>query len=107
MSASDQPSVKASWWNTIYDPKEGRPLREIPHTGTCKQCGMWDGHRLDCPTVDIEQLAKMVQYARKQEENAKERAKRYWDQLQRAIGKVAILKHENNKLRKKNERLKD
>ena len=105
MSASDQPIVNASWWNTIYDPKEGRPLRDIPHTGTCKECGKWDGHRLDCSKVDIEQLAKMVLRSQKQEELAKERSKRHWEQLQRAIGKVAVLKHENNKLRKENERL--
>lgn len=104
-AASDQPIVNASWWNTIYDPKEGRPLRDIPYTGTCGDCGKCDGHRLDCPKVDSEALAKMLLRAQKQEALSKERAKRYWEKLQRAIGKVAVLKHENNKLRKENERL--
>jgi hypothetical protein len=100
------PVVTASWWNQLHDPKEGRPIRDIPYTGTCKSCGKWDGHQLDCPEVSIEQLARMVKKAQHQEESAKKRSKRYWEQLQRAVGRVAMLRHENNKLRKANETLK-
>lgn len=97
--------MAGAWWNQIYDPKEGRPLRRIPPLGECKTCGQWNGHRLDCPEVTMEHLAKMVLHAQSSEESAKRTSKRYWEQLQRAIGKVAILRHENNKIRKANEKI--
>lgn len=103
--AAEQAVVRPSWWNQLHDPKEGRPIRDIPYTGKCGQCGEWDGHKLDCPAVDLEQLARMVKRAQKKEEEASKQAKRYWEQLQRAIGRVAVLRHENNKLRAANEKL--
>lgn len=98
--------VNVSYWTELYDPKEGRPIRNIEYTGKCKECEQYNGHRLDCSFVNLEQLAKMVKFAQKQEEDAKKQSKRYWNQLQRAIGRVAVLRHENNKLRKENDRLK-
>jgi len=96
----------ASYWTELYDPKEGRPLRDIPELGMCPKCKKYDGHCLDCPEVTIEQMARIVINSQKQEEYAKTRSKRYWEQLQRAIGKVAVLRHENNKLRAANEKMK-
>ena len=100
-----QKDNKAIAWTELYDPKEGRAIRQIPFSGTCPKCRKWNGHALDCPEVDMEQLAKLVYYAQKQEENAKSVAKRYWEYLQRATGKVATLKLENQKLRQENQKL--
>ncbi|MCA9324835.1 hypothetical protein KDA23_02065 [Candidatus Saccharibacteria bacterium] len=95
----------ATWWNQLYDPKEGRAIRQIPCSGMCKHCGEYCGHKLDCPEVTLEHLAKMVRLSQAQEELSKRHAKRYYEQLQRAVGRVAVLRHENNKLRKANQKL--
>lgn len=99
-------TVKAGLpWTELYDPKQGRKLREIPYTGQCPTCEQWDGHRLDCDEVDLEQLYLIVKRSQKAEERARTRAARYWDMLQQYQGKLATLKHENNKLRKANKHL--
>lgn len=92
-------------WTELYDPKDGRKLREIPMGGTCKKCGKWNGHRLDCEEVDTEQLYRIAKQAQAAEEHARKLADRYWRMLQQYQGKLATLKHENNKLRKANEKL--
>lgn len=98
-------AANATWWNQLYDPKDGRPIREIPFIPECKECGQWNGHRLDCSEVTMEHMAKMVTHAQKHQELAAKRVKRLGNQLQVAVGRVAVLRHENNKLRKRNERL--
>jgi hypothetical protein len=94
-------------WTELYDPKDGRKLREIPMGGTCKKCGKWNGHRLDCEEVDTEQLYRIAKQAQAAEEHARKLADRYWRILQQYQGKLATLKHESNKLRKNNERLRN
>ena len=89
----------------LYDPKVGRKLRQIPFGGKCSNCGEWSGHKLDCDKVDVEQLYRIAKTAQSAEEQARERADRYWKMLQQYQGKLATLRHENNQLRKANERL--
>lgn len=92
-------------WVELYDPKEGRKLREIPMQFKCLECGGLSGHRLDCSSATKEQLYRIVKNAQAAEEQARKRADRYWQMLQQYQGKLAVLRHENNKLRKANERL--
>ena len=93
-------------WTELYDPKEGRKLREIPmQFGKCQECQQFNGHRLDCSSATKEHLYRIAKTAQDAEELARKRADRYWKMLQQYQGKLAILKHENNKLRKANERL--
>jgi hypothetical protein len=93
-------------WTELYDPKVGRKLREIPLIGTCGKCGEWNGHKLDCEEVDTHQLYRIAKAAQKSEEYYRERADRFWRMIQQYQGKIAVLKHENNKLRRANERAK-
>jgi len=81
---SHSASTPADIWTELYDPKEGRKLRQIPHEN-----------------VDIEQLYRIARSAQNAEKHARERADRYWKMLQQYQGKLAVLKHENNQLRKK------
>lgn len=92
-------------YTELYDPKVGRKLRQIPFGGKCNKCGEWHGHKIDCDEVDTEQLYRIAKSAQHSEEHARERADRYWKMLQQYQGKLATLKHENNTLRKANERL--
>jgi len=50
-------------------------------------------------------LYRIAKTAQDAEELARKRADRYWKMLQQYQGKLAILKHENNKLRKAHEKL--
>ena len=92
-------------WTELYDPKEGRKLREIPMQSKCQECEQLGGHRLDCSSASKEQLYRIAKTAQDAEAQARKRADRYWKMLQQYQGKLATLKHENNKLRKANERL--
>ena len=92
-------------WTELYDPKEGRKLREIPMQSKCQECEQLGGHRLDCSSASKEQLYRIAKTAQRREAQARKRADRYWKMLQQYQGKLATLKHENNKLRKANERL--
>ena len=92
-------------WVELHDPKEGRKRREIPMQFKCQECGQLGGHRLDCSSATKEQLYRIAKTAQDAEELARKRADRYWQMLQQYQGKLAVLRHENNKLRKANERL--
>ena len=92
-------------WTELYDPKKGRKFRQIPYVGRCDECAAPNGHCLDCPKLTMESLGKLVKMSQAAEEHARERADRYWQMLLEYQGKVAILKHENNQLRKANVRL--
>ena len=92
-------------WVELYDPKEGRKLREIPMQSKCQECEQFNGHRIDCSSATKEQLYRIAKTAQDAEAQARKRADRYWQMLQQYQGKLATLKHENSKLRKANERL--
>lgn len=92
-------------WTELYDPKVGRRLREIPYLGKCSECGESNGHKVDCGSVDIEQLFRIAKTAQQAEQSARLKAHRYWEMLQQYQGKLATLRHENNILRKANEKL--
>lgn len=92
-------------WTELYDPKEGRKLRQVPWIGRCGECGALNGHHLDCSKVTMETLGALVKNSQAAEESAREKADRYWRQVVQATGKLAIIRHENNKLRRANEKL--
>ena len=92
-------------WTELYDPKNGRQFRQIPYYGLCKICNGRNGHHLDCPEVTLESLGKLVKVAQAAEEHARQRADRYWKMIQQYQGKLAVLRHENNKLRKANAKI--
>ena len=92
-------------WTELYDPKKGRRLREIPYYGGSKVCKGARGHALDCPEITLESMASVIQRSQVAEEHTRTRADRYWNMVKEYQGKVAILKHENNTLRKANEQL--
>lgn len=62
----------------------------------CQKCGEFHLHPRLEETTDA-----CVQYALKQVAYHKKRADRYREQLELFQGKTAVLKHENNKLRKR------
>lgn len=96
------------FWSEIYDSKQQRTeKRQKGAFRICDKCKEWQGHSIDCPEVTIESINNLLQRSRKNEEHAKEQAGRWLNQLKAAIGKIAILRHENNKLRAANKKLRD
>lgn len=88
-------------WTELYSPKQERIAnrREGPF-GRCDECGQFRGRK-----VTREDLIRLAESAIEQEKWVRSRADRYWTALQTATGKLAMLRHENNKLRRANERL--
>lgn len=105
MSKSE--TIKPTIWSELHDPKEGRKLREIRFVGKCDECGEYDGHQLDCTSVTVESMVRLVLRAKRHEEEARKRADRNWNLLTKYQGKLAVLKHENNKLRAANKKLRE
>lgn len=96
--------MDANFWTEIYDTKtQNASKRNKSAFLHCDECKAWQGHEITCSKVTIEHIALLLKHARKQEELAKERGAKWLAHLQRLTGKIAILKHENNKLRKANE----
>lgn len=93
-------------YSELYDPKrmnvKVRPRRS---SGLCSECKKRDGHEYTCSKVTIESMVTLVRQSRENEENIRGKAERWLTHLRRVIGKLALLKHENNKLRKANEKL--
>lgn len=86
----------------IYPPKQMRTTRPRMGSGkVCPECHRWAGHVATCPNVTTEMLIAQIERAAQAEEWARERARKYLDQLSLMHGKLALLKHENNKLRRK------
>jgi len=98
--------MDANFWTEIYDTKtQNAGKRNTSAFRMCDECKAWQGHEITCSKVTIEHIAILLQHAREQEERAKERGAKWLAHLQRLTGKIAILKHENNKLRKANDEL--
>lgn len=93
-------------WTELYSPKQERIAnrREGPFF-RCVECGMRSGHSSDCSKVTRDDLIRLAESSIEQEKWVRSRADRYWTALQTATGKLAMLRHENNKLRRANERL--
>jgi hypothetical protein len=93
-------------YTEIYDTKSGnmqiRPKGKFLY---CKECKSWQGHEYTCSQVTIEAIATLLTDARDKEQHARDRATKWLDDANRLAGRVAIFRHENNKLRKANEKL--
>lgn len=81
--------------------------------GYCKSCNSfiildkpsWSGwnHKPDCRDKDIDFAWLAMEYAQRSELRVRDRLSFVLQELERTQGKLAIVKAENNKLRKQNE----
>lgn len=96
-----------SFWTEIHDVKKSN-IKNRPTScfKMCHECGVWSGHEVTCSEVTVEAIADLLKFSRKNEQAMRDKAARWLNDLQIMTGKVAILKHENNKLRSENRRLK-
>jgi len=98
--------MNSDFYTEIYDQKtQNVKIRPKSKLGICDECKGWSGHKVTCSKVTIERVKELLDTARKQEEAMRLKAARWLEHLQRTTGKIAILKHENNKLRWANEKL--
>jgi len=98
--------MNSDFYTEIYDQKtQNVKIRPKANLGICDECKGWGGHKVTCSQVTIERVKRLLDTARKQEEVMRLKAARWLEHLQRATGKIAILKNENNKLRRANEKL--
>ena len=77
----------------------------VPHLPICRVCNhkapVSTGHSIGCPLASLEDAKKEVERSRDSEKWARDRA-HFWLQTCRQMhGKIALLKAENRKLRKK------
>jgi len=100
--------MNEAFYSEIYDAKT-QNVRARPTSALrlCDECKAWQGHEITCSQVTIESIAKLLEHSRKSEQAMRDKAARWLEHLQRATGKIAILKHENNKLRKANDKLRE
>lgn len=95
------------FWTEIHDNKVSN-VRNRPKSAfkLCEECEAWQGHELTCSKVTVESIAKLLAHSRACEELSRQRASRWLESLQTLTGKLAILKQENNALRRNYEKLK-
>ena len=99
--------INDHFYTEIYDAKTTN-VRERQKSGVmsfCSECKQYSGHEVTCSKVTIESIARLLANSRKSEEAMRVKAARWIEHLQRLTGKLAILRHENNQLRKANEKL--
>jgi len=98
--------MNSDFYTEVYDQKtQNVKIRPTSKFERCHECNGWSGHKLDCSQVTIERVKELLDTSREQEEVMRLKAARWLEHLQRATGKIALLKHENNKLRWANEKL--
>jgi hypothetical protein len=90
---------------TIYDEKHYRIATRPQWGGWCEECKRHGGHTTICSQCTPEWMAYLATHAQDQEARARKYAAQCLSALKMMHGKVALLRHENNKLRKANERL--
>lgn len=96
--------MSKEFYSEIYDTKtQNVKVRPVHGVGHCDECGKFAGHKTTCSKVTFDDLIRLILQSQKTEEAMRKKAARWLEHLQRATGKIAILKHENNKLRKENE----
>jgi len=94
-------------WNALYEPKERRIAERSGYEFVrCDECKRFGGHEYTCSKCTHEDLIRLTLESRKAEDMARKLAAKYLAQLNLLAGKVAILKNENNKLRRANHKLK-
>jgi len=92
-------------WTEIYPPKRQR-IETSPSRGTyCKECDSYYGHNYDCTKCTKEDIYRLFLRAKKSEKLARERATRWYDQMQVLTGKIFDLKHQIKCLRSQVDRL--
>jgi hypothetical protein len=96
----------ARTYTEIYDTKSNNTkIRPKGKFFYCNECKAWQGHEITCSQVTIESIATLLTHSRDAEQHARNRAAKWLDDANRLAGRVAIFRHENNKLRKANEKL--
>lgn len=92
--------------NEIHNIKESRVARrEKGPFKYCEKCKAFQGHYASCPDVTIESIDALLQKSYSNEECARKQAAKWLSQLQLITAKLTVLKHENNKLRAENRKL--
>jgi len=69
----------------------------------CNECSAFNRHNPHCSKATIDDYFKALEKALKDEEWSRKRARHWLDQCRLMHGKIAMLKAENNKLRRKAE----
>ena len=95
-----------SWYADVETTKERElqyPAGRLPKI--CPECRESWSHGNGCSFKTYENYMADIKLLQDQIRRASEFGSKYYTQLQRTLGKLAQLKHENNKLRKANERL--
>lgn len=87
----------------IAYPKKEERIKNTPVISYfyCDKCQDVHASLDDCPKISNSEAIAEMKRAHKAEEWARKVATDYCSRLNRAHGKIAILKHENNQLRKK------
>lgn len=67
----------------------------------CKDCKKPHSRIWDCPHISFEKIKAEMERSLRAEKWARGKAASHLNDLQKALGKIAILKHENNQLRRK------
>ena len=86
-----------------HDPKGCRTSRAIESpVRFCAECREFlPAHGVGCSKATVDDYAREMARAQKDEQWARKRARHWLDQCRLMHGKIAMLKHENNELRKK------
>jgi hypothetical protein len=86
----------------IHDPKMHRTMNAPSRiVGICKECREWVDHAPGCSHFRPEDYVTRAQRAESREKWARERAAHWLGELQRAHGKIAMLKDQIRAMRKK------
>ena len=92
--------------NEIYNVKANNTeQREKGPFRHCEKCKEWQGHKADCPNVTVDGINILLQKSYQKEEWARKKAAEWLKQLQLITAKFTVVKHENNKLRAENQKL--
>ena len=92
----------------VYQTKVMRTkVQPFPVWRVCNECKARGGHEATCSQVSVESISALLEVSRRAEQKVRDQAARWLEALHGATGKIAILKHENNKLRANGRKLQD
>ncbi len=84
------------------------PKIELDDKRRCEECNGFGQHKIECSHITVEQLREVVSHYKKSEAMHIKHIQTHWStwdrlrkETERWKGKFLIVKHENNKLRKK------
>lgn len=98
--------MSSEFWTEVYDSKDQRVSSRMRSYTFCDECRHHGGHTIECSKCDLEHLAVLLKRSQKSEEVARRRAAEWLAKVRELTGKLAMLRHENNKLRAENRKLK-